>query len=233
MIESAPGSQKLTREQWATAALGALGPLLLTDSDAFAGTERHMLDLARALAAAGVDAQIGCPEDSILERRCRQHGLKVITAPASGYFFSMSGKVANALHKGEVNLVHSHNGVSHLASILAARLAGKGVCVVTQHFVAPARTTRRGWRSLAGKVLHGWAAERTDHFIAISHAVSGTCEEIYRCPQEKLSIVHNGIYPINGALESKQEARLRFAVSVHSQLVVAIARLVPEKSLDV
>jgi DNA-binding transcriptional ArsR family regulator len=40
--------------------------LLITDSKAFAGTERHILDLATSLRDEGVEVEVGCPPESKL-----------------------------------------------------------------------------------------------------------------------------------------------------------------------
>ena len=49
-----------------TSLRASLKPLLLTDSNRFAGTERHMLDLARALADAGVQVSMAVQRTHLL-----------------------------------------------------------------------------------------------------------------------------------------------------------------------
>ena len=49
--------------------------LLLTDADVFAGTERHIADLAASLVGQRVDVAVICPAPSPLATRCGSCGV--------------------------------------------------------------------------------------------------------------------------------------------------------------
>ena len=216
-----------------TSLRASLKPLLLTDSNRFAGTERHMLDLARALADAGVQVSIGCPTNAPLERRCAEYQLKTLSVPECGFFFGAVAKLAKALARGDVNIIHAHNGVSHAAAVLAIAIAGKGICIVTQHFVSPARTGRTGWLAVLSEALHRWNSRHTNRFIAVSNAVAETCKVIYRCKMEDLFVIPNGIFPLSDCEIRCETARQEFGLGDEIPIVVSVSRLAPEKDLDV
>ena len=122
--------------------------------------------------------------------------------------FGAVAKLAKALARGDVNIIHAHNGVSHAAAVLAIAIAGKGICIVTQHFVSPARTGRTGWLAVLSEALHRWNSRHTNRFIAVSNAVAETCKVIYRCKMEDLFVIPNGIF---------RSAIVRFAVKLHDR----------------
>src|SRR6266446_7495559 len=57
---------------------------LFTDADVFAGTERHMLELARALRERGVDVAVACPAGSPLATRALSDGISAIPIAKQG-----------------------------------------------------------------------------------------------------------------------------------------------------
>src|SRR3954469_3982523 len=119
--------------------------ILFTDADVFAGTERHMLDLATGLRALGVAVTIACQRPGALAQRAEAADIPVMAIPKIGNIDRNAIHVlARLLSSGEADLIHAHNGRTHIAAAFAVRKAGSGKCVATQHFLAPARTTRTG-----------------------------------------------------------------------------------------
>src|SRR5437660_841866 len=122
--------------------------LLLTDSDSFAGTERHILALGCGLSKCGVDVRIGCPSPSPLARNSSEIRLPVIQIPKRGFVdFTAIRILRGLLTAGEVDIIHAHNGRTALAAALALQFAGTGRCIRTEHFVAPAHIRRRSLSS--------------------------------------------------------------------------------------
>src|SRR5688500_5746375 len=117
--------------------------LLLTDADVFAGTERHMLDLALALRRRGVDALLGCPSPAVLKDRGRAAGLEVVTLQ-KGALVDVPAicVLKRMLASGSIDLIHAHNGRTALQAVLAVVLAGSGRVAMTQHFLEPSHATR-------------------------------------------------------------------------------------------
>ena len=215
------------------ARIAHLRPLLVIDSDIFAGTERHILDLATALAIQGVRVSLACPNNCVLEKRARAVGIRVFSVPRKVFPVAIIMLIVHKILSSEVNIIHAHNGVSHIAAVIAISIAGKGKCVATQHFITPARQMRSGWKSWLSKRLHSWASARTAHLIAISNAVVEACRRDQPRLDQPIDVIHNGIFPIGELARPAADVRDQFSLLPEAPLVVAVARLDAEKRLDI
>lgn len=207
--------------------------LLLTDSDAFAGTERHILDLAGGLRAAGWAASIGCPVPSPLSRGAEAGGHSVIALPKRGAIdLRLVSELAGLLRSGRIGLIHTHNGRSALHAAFAKRRAGCGRVVATQHFLTPARATRRGPKAWIGNALHSFVRRQLDHVVAISDAVAEAALSRGDIDAARLTVVRNGI-SVTPASRSRADVRRDLGVADEQPLVLCAARLESEKDIDV
>ncbi len=207
--------------------------VLLTDSDVFAGTERHMLDLAEGLTGAGVDVAIGCPADTPLARQAIDHGVRHREVKRGrAVDISVVRMLARWLRSGQVKLIHAHNGRTALLASLARHMAGRGSIVLTQHFIQPGRLARRGVKHVISGGMHHWMNRRIDHTIAISNAVRDAAIDRADAPADRITVVHNGM--ADPASESRRPAsavREELGVPLDAPLVVCAARLQPEKDV--
>ena len=207
--------------------------LLFTDSDAFAGTERHMLDLARGLRGAGAEAGIACPGASPLAVRAREEGIKVVPIEKRGFVdWNAVWILRKRLRAGELEVIHAHNGRTALAATLAVKLSARGRCVLTQHFLEPTRALRRGPKALLSKAMHRWISRSAGHTVAISEAVrAGICER-GEAAGDKITVVPNGIAtPVAEKLTPPGEMRAALGIAAEAQLIVCAARLEQEKDV--
>ncbi len=206
---------------------------LLTDSDVFAGTERHMLDLAVALRGLGDDPTLVCPIVGALARRGQAEGLRVLGMEKRRAIDPQIIIQLAALWKsGDCEVIHAHNGRMALHAALARRMTRRGTLVATQHFLTPARTTRRGLRRLAGQAAHGLTGRTVGRHVAISRAVGDAMLARRETPAAKLHVVLNGIHdPTKQALKSRAEMRALLKLTNDAPLIVCLARLEPEKGL--
>ena len=167
---------------------------LLTYTTAFAGTERHMLDLAYALRAAGVETELACPAGSGLAAMAHEESLPVYGMDyRSLSAFRAINTIRANLRSGRWEVVHAHNGYVALLAACARWLARRGTLVATQHFIDPARTKRRGWRAWLAARVHRWVDRQTDGTIAISEAVKEALLARDATPPEKVHVAINGI----------------------------------------
>lgn len=206
--------------------------LLFTDADVFAGTERHMLELAVALRPHGVDAAIGSPPGPLAERataaglghvRINKRALPDTAAVRA---------VARLLRRGEVDLVHAHNGRTALLAATAKRIARRGALVTTQHFLSPRHLADRGIKRRLSAAAHGWIRRQTDARIAISTAVADMMR--HESAGDGIRIVFNGIAdPLRPSSAEREAKRRELGVDADAPLAVCAARLQKEKSLDV
>jgi len=207
--------------------------VLLTDADVFAGTERHMLDLARGLRAAGVAVSLACPSPSALEDRAREDGLPFLPVPKRGLVDRAAARaLARRLRSGETDIVHAHNGRTALAAALAVRLAGRGRCVMTQHFLEPNHATLGGPKAFLFRTAHHWVVTQMSRVIAISEAARAAMLERGEAPASKITVIPNGIAAPDAALlGGVGEARRALGIGEGDPLVVCVARLEAEKDV--
>ena len=169
--------------------------LLLNDTDAFAGTERHILTLAAALDAAGASASIACPAASSLAQRARADGVPVLALPMRGPRDTASVRAIRArLRSGDADIVHAHNGRTALIAAMASLGGGPGACVFTQHFLEPAHRARRGPAAVVYGAAHRWVNRGMQRFIAISGAAREHMLSRGEAPPERIHVVANGIH---------------------------------------
>ena len=206
--------------------------ILFIDTVAFAGTERHVLDLGRSLVAAGTDVVIACPAASPLTPRCKAAGLPVLDVPASLRQAPRTVAILAAeLRAGRVDIIHAHNGRTHLLAVAAVKRAGRGRVVATQHFLAPNRTGRRGPKAALANRLHRWAEHNTAAFVAISNAVKDQMLQRGDAPAGKITVVHNGtVEPEVTAPERIVALRRELGVA-DRPMVFCAARLQKEKDV--
>jgi len=207
---------------------------LFTDSDVFAGTERHMLDLALGLRHAGVDVRLACPFPALLAERAAGAGLPVVKIQKRGLIDHAAIRALSKLLKtGAIDLVHSHNGRTALLAAVAVKLAGRGRAVATQHFLEPAHVSRRGVGALVSNMAHRWVNRHTSRFIAISEAAKAGMLARGQAPAEQIFVVPNGMpLPEMTRLASPQTIRAELGIDRDATLIVSVARLEPEKSVE-
>ena len=207
--------------------------LLFTDSESFAGTERHMLELASGLRDVGVAVSLACPLPSPLADKARQAKLTVQVIPKQGLVdWAAVQRLAALLSDGSVDIIHAHNGRTGLAAALAVRRAGRGHCVMTQHFLEPNHASQRGLRALVSRRAHHWVMGRMSGVIAISEAVKAAMLARREVPAGKITVVPNGISPPESGLAGQSAAvRQSMGIPADAPLVVCTARLEPEKDI--
>ena len=208
---------------------------LLTDSEAFAGTERHLLDLAYVLRETGVEATLVCPGGGEMAALARADGLPVYPLESRGFrALSAIHTLRRGLRAGRWDIVHAHNGRSALRAALARFLARRGALVTTQHFIDPARTKRRGWRASLAGMAHRWVDRQTAAVIAISEVVKDALLRRDGTPPAKVHVAVNGIRdPALRALRPSPQVRAALNLPAAGPLIVCICRLEPEKSVEI
>lgn len=207
--------------------------VLFTDSDAFAGTERHILDLAHGLRNLDVSVQIACPVTSPLAHKAREMGLSVLAIPKRGSIdFLAAGKLSALIRGGEIDLVHAHNGRTAIAAILAVGMAGRGCSVFTQHFVEPGHLKCGQAQRFVKSLVHRLVNRRIDHFIAISTAVREAMMSRDDAEDGRVTRVFNGIEKPNiEQLQKPEIVRAQYGIARNAPLLVCVARLEVEKDI--
>lgn len=206
---------------------------MFTDADVFAGTERHLIDLAQGLKSRGVDVAVACPAGSPVATMADCGRMKVIRIEKKGVIDARAVEQLRwRLRAGAISIIHAHNGRTAFIAALARSLARRGRIVATQHFLAPAHVHRAGISGMLSRTAHHWVNGRMDHLIAISQAAC--CGMINRgeAMSGKVSIVHNGIpIPDPAKLQSREAVRAGLGIRDVCPMIVCVARLEPEKNI--
>ena len=201
---------------------------LYINTVAFAGTERHILDLAAGLRAQGIDAVLFCPALSPLVTHAKDQNLPVVPIPRNGVSAVLA--LRHSLMNG-YSILHIHNGQTALQAALALRLARRGQCVMTQHFVSPAHVAYTGPKAALFGAAHHWVNRRISHFIAISEAVRAPMLRRDEVPLDKITVVPNGLSCERVPPEKAAALRAEFGIAPNAPLIVCVARLEPEKDV--
>lgn len=205
--------------------------LLLTDSDVFAGTERHLLDLATALQAQGRDVTVACPASGLLALRVQKAGLPFWPVEKGiAVDLKAIAQIVVALRAERFDIVHAHNGRTALVAVLASALARRGAVVLTQHFIAPNHATERGWKARLKHRLHVWLHRRATRTIAISAAVGEGMERRCEVSGAQWVKVWNGI-PDPACNEIRAAAVVGGSLPAGAAVFLCIARLEVEKGI--
>ncbi|MEM1108220.1 MAG: glycosyltransferase family 4 protein [Planctomycetota bacterium] len=206
--------------------------LLIVDADTFAGTERHVLDLALGLKGLGVDAHIGCPVPSPLAELAKQSRVEVLELPKHAAplipltVFGLFRRLRNRTY----DLIHAHNGRTTFLALLAVAIAGRGKCVTTQHFISPSRATRIGFRGMCSNTLHRWMAGRIGALIAISTSVADAARRRGDADPAAIHTVLNGMR-LAANEENGTAVYDEFDLDTSAPLILSLARLEPEKDV--
>ena len=205
--------------------------LLLNDTQNWAGTESHILDLATALRQNDIDAAIACPPHSPLAARA----LAIPVVPLKISKLIDRGairKLTRLLKSGRIDVLHAHNGRTQLHGALAVAAARRGVLVWTQHFINPHHARVNGFKGDVLKSVHRIVNARTHGFIAISEAVKAAMIERGEASAEKIVVVPNGIADSRDTkLENAASVRARYGVAADAPFAVALCRLEAEKDV--
>ena len=207
--------------------------LIWTDSNAFSGTERHCLDLATKMRQSGVSVKVSCRKKSPLLEAVVRHGLEVLELNALNAPFSSFRTLCCLLRNREVDLIHSHNGRTNLIACLAVAWTGRGRVVATQHFICPARVRRRGFMRVVSRWLHGLVDSHVARWIAVSDAVAKAMVVRGDASAGRIRTVWHGTPPPASGEPERSEARAELGLPMQTPILICVARLVPEKGVEV
>jgi glycosyltransferase involved in cell wall biosynthesis len=206
-----------------------------TDSDIWAGTESHMLDLVRGLRREGVDVSFICPVPSPLAEKAGANRLKVIPLPAGGLIdWAAIRTLRRLLRSGRIDILHAHNGRTALLSAIAVCLARRGHFIPAQHFLEPSHVSYRGAKAIFYRLAHHWVNGKASHLLASSGAIREAMLARGDAPAERITFNPVGIEaPDSRLLEPRAQVRQELGIDNDAPLLVCVARLEAEKDIDV
>lgn len=207
--------------------------LLYTDSDGLGGIERHICDLAASLPSQQAEVAIVCRQSSELERVARAAGFDVLAlATRRPYTLRASRQLAGWISSRQIDIIHAHNGRAAMIAVLAARKAGRGICIKSQHFLEPAHTKRSGPLSLVVRAVHRRVNRAIRGWIAVSHAARTCMLDRREAPHDRITVIPNGIKdPDRRQLREPVLERQGLRIAAEAPMAVCAARLEPEKDV--
>jgi glycosyltransferase involved in cell wall biosynthesis len=203
------------------------------DTPNFAGTERHILELAAELHKQGVEVCVACPANSILADKARAVQLSLVAIEGQRSFnWPAIRAMRRLLKSGAVDVLHAHNGRTALSCAIAAKLARRGHVIATQHFIDPAHLSRTGLAARLVNQVHHWVHGAVDHFLANSEAARSAMLERGDAPSEKITTTPLGISEPNPqSLKDSAAVRHELGIEPDTPLIVCVARLEKEKDI--
>jgi glycosyltransferase involved in cell wall biosynthesis len=199
----------------------------VVSSSRLAGTERHVIELASALRARGVEAEVACVPggaglDAVLEARGVPVHWIELEGPGAGLARCLPRLAALAR---EFDLLHAHLSQATAAAVAARALVGRPV-VETRHFLALAYEARAWPRRLLGRSRRAVLDAMVELTIAPSRAAAATVGG-------RVVVVPHGVAIPEEAADSSDAARFVTVARLghdrdHGLVLRAFAAALPE-----
>jgi L-malate glycosyltransferase len=168
--------------------------LHVSSARSYGGGERHFIDLTRGLAARGHEVYAAfrptCEWKGRLEYLPADHQFKVSIRNSFGVLSAM--RIADFVRENKIEIVHAHVARDYIPASIAC-MASKAKFVLTRHLMLPLKPFNR------------FALKNLSRAIAVSDGVEGMLIKVF--PEQKVSVIHNGI-DIN-ALNAENRTALR------------------------
>ncbi|MDI6869753.1 MAG: glycosyltransferase [Bacillota bacterium] len=197
---------------------------------------QHLLTLVTGLVAQGVAVEAAGPAGEPLLEELAGWGCKVHDLPLSASLrpvedLRAAARLSLLLRRRRFDLVHVHGFKASLPGRVAAALFGTPVVYTVHNFVLEAAG---GFR----RRLYLWCeralAPLTTRYIAVSEALRRDLDARARIAPGRISVVYNGVPPHSPAPPGALAAlRQELGLSDEVRVILCVARLVPEKGVDV
>jgi glycosyltransferase involved in cell wall biosynthesis len=156
--------------------------LQINSADTFGGGERHFVDLSNTLAARGHRVFAALRPDSPVRERLRLPDSNILTLPLRNSLdVAGASQLARFAREHSVEIIHAHLARDYPPAAFAARRAPQSRFVLTRHV------------PFALNSLHRFALANVARVIAVSAGVARKLREQGIFPEEKITVVPNGI----------------------------------------
>ena len=201
------------------------------------GAETNLLNLVGAFDSSKVETHVGYSWGGEIEPGFRASGAKLFKYSAGSHKIKSLHtpfiilRIWAYLLKNRINIIHTHNFNAHVWGALAAKLAG---CRLVEHvhdfrYEEPSYLESRGIRSSQFKMA-GCFAKFSDRIVVLTKNNREFLMRQYGIKPERIALMANGI-PLEAARKTASGLRDRFLVPAGKKIVLAAARLSPEKNM--
>jgi len=189
----------------------------------WAGTEKHIMDIAPVLARRGHQVTIACRPGSEIERRAAPLGLPVVhLVMRRTHDWRQLPRFFRAL-RGRYDVIHIHSYRDYIVPATAARLARIPAVVMTRHLPHPFRNRLTAY--LCTRVFYS-------ALIAVSESIRNTLLAS-GAKAERVFVVKNGIDLSSWEGPEEGSVRSGLGIPAGTFVVAAAGRLAAEKGFDV
>ncbi len=157
--------------------------LQISSAQSLGGGERHLIDLSKGLAQRHHDIYLATRPDSPLIGELKEiSGERVTTLPLRNSLDAPSARsLAKLVRQHEIQMVHAHMARDYPLAAYAVRKNDHARLIITRHVLFPLNKLHRATLSHASTV------------IAVSEAVAVQLRHDKVVPDERISVVANGI----------------------------------------
>ncbi|MGI5838858.1 MAG: glycosyltransferase [bacterium] len=198
------------------------------------GAKTHLLTLLPRLNSERCRVKLICLNGGPLAAEAGERGLAVDIYPMAGAWdLSVIFRLAAAMRREKVDIVHTHGVRANFCGRLAARHARVPHVLTTVHSLV-SLDYQTGWQNALSGLAEKITAPLTDRFIAVSDALRQKLTQ-GGTPSRKIAVIRNGID--TGVGRSPDSAavaavRLSLGITPAERLVGVVGRLVPVKAYD-
>jgi glycosyltransferase involved in cell wall biosynthesis len=188
--------------------------LHISSARALGGGERHLADLANALATRGHDVHVAlAPHSPLREKLSALPALNLHTLPLRNALDVPSARgLARLVRDAGIEILHGHMARDYPLCSYAAGRSRSARLIITRHVLFPLNR------------LHAFTLSRVARVIAVSHGVARSLRQQRIFPDAKISVIHNGIETGRFEAESRsldgEEFRRRLSPDAHGRLLV-------------
>jgi alpha-maltose-1-phosphate synthase len=130
-------------------------------------------------------------------------------------------------------IIHCHTWYTFFAGCMLKQILGAPL-IVTSHSLEPLRPWKQeqlGSGYKASTWLEKTAFENADGIIAVSNAMKRDIQRIYNVPEEKITVIHNGIDAM--LYRPRKDTAVQKAYGIHTgkPYVLMVARLTKQKGI--
>ena len=206
--------------------------LLLLDTDQIAGTEHHLLTLAREMVALGEEVFLACRAGGRLSQLATGSNLVVVPMDPSNRLRANVSCLRRFMRTTQIDLVHAHNGRTMRLARLVKIWTGIPI-VATQHFIDPHHASFPGPLGWLLQTAHAWLSRGFDRWIAVSEGARAAMLRRKAASANRISIVHNGVEAQSlDPLTSPVVIRQELGISSDTAFILYVGRLEAEKDVE-
>jgi glycosyltransferase involved in cell wall biosynthesis len=195
------------------------------------GIAGHVAQVTSALDGTdGFEIDIAGPIDLPVTMTKQPIELLIPDGPVKGHKQAVSA-LKKIIRSGGYDVIHAHGLRAGIDAALAARGRGAGVLLTVHNLVQSGIAGRA--RAVLYRRAEAVSVKLTDHTFCVSEDIASHLRRTVRGAADKIEVLHLGVGRAATAGRSPTEVKRSLGLAPGTSLVVTLARLAPQKALDV